>query len=462
LTVVLLAISIAANFFTEHFGVHYDTSMMRNIFATHNAEASELLSASLLKDYALYGLLPLLVVAAVKIRHESWKRVVFTKLGWTLAACLVVVACIMPVFKQFASTMRNHKDVRHLIVPVSPLTSTARLVFEQSKKREYMALGTDAKITPSPSASRPTLVVLVVGETARAANWGLSGYARQTTPELAAKGVINFPYAVSCGTNTEVSVPCMFSALGRRNYDESVIRNSESLLHVLNRVGVTVTWIDNQSGCKGVCKGLPELTSEQIQHPKWCPKGQCPDGMALPHVKDDIAKVKGDQLIVVHQIGNHGPAYYARYPQEFEHFKPACRTADLEKCSAEQIVNAYDNALRYTDHVLAEMITTLESVKDRNVVFIYVSDHGESLGENGFYLHGLPYSMAPDEQTRVPFVNWYSESFFKDHGVNKNCVMARSKTPAHHDNLFHTMLGLFRVSTQVYDAKMDLLSGCHG
>jgi lipid A ethanolaminephosphotransferase len=462
LTGLLLLVAISANYFSEHFGVHYDLSMMRNIYATHQAEALDLLSTSLLREYLLYGLPPLLLLMVVRMRPEPWGRLVLTRLGWTALAMLVLLGSLLLVFKQFASTMRNHKDIRHLIVPSSILASSTRLVVEKGQSHEHLGVGLDARIAPVPAGTRPTLVVLVVGETARAANWGLSGYARQTTPQLQAKGVINYPYAISCGTNTEVSVPCMFSVQGRHHYDQAGIRNSDSVLHVLDRAGVAVTWIDNQSGCKGVCKGLHTIEAEQLRQPALCPKGNCPDEVALVAMQAQIAAHKGDQLIVVHQMGNHGPAYFARYPKAFERFTPACRNLDLEQCTSEQIVNAYDNALFYTDHVLAQMITVLQAVQDRDVAFIYMSDHGESLGENGFYLHGLPYAMAPEEQVRVPFVSWYSESFYKGHGVSKNCVRERSAKPAHHDNLFHTVLGLFRVSTQVYEAEMDLHSACHG
>jgi lipid A ethanolaminephosphotransferase len=318
--------------------------------------------------------------------------------------------------------------------------------------------------------TKPLLVVMVVGETARAANWQLNGYAKATTPELAQLGtppVINFKDVTSCGTNTETSLPCMFAPVGRRDYDESRIRGSQSLLHVLNRAGVGVLWRDNQSGCKGVCEGLPQEEVLQLNPPGLCADGRCMDEALLLGLDERLKAASaagtkpGTQLLVLHQLGNHGPSYFRRFPPAFKRFTPQCEHDDLRKCSTEEIVNAYDNALLYTDHVLARLIQQLRAAQDRvDSVVLYVSDHGESLGENNLFLHGLPYAIAPDLQKRVPMVMWFSSGAEASTGVDTTCLQRRATQPTAHDHLFHTLLGLVDVKTALYEKDWDLAKDC--
>ncbi|WP_341650226.1 phosphoethanolamine transferase [Thauera humireducens] len=308
--------------------------------------------------------------------------------------------------------------------------------------------------------------MLVVGETARAANWGLNRGAGQspahdTTPELARREVINFPEVSSCGTNTEVSVPCMFSLQGRRNYDEDAIRGSESLLDTLKHAGLRVVWNDNQSGCKGVCAGVESMRPDPSSLPGLCEGERCLDEALLESSRALLRDAKGNLVLVLHQLGNHGPAYFRRYPDRFRRFTPTCDDEDLSKCSREQIANSYDNALLYTDHVLARNIDLLKELEpDYDTALLYVSDHGESLGENGLYLHGLPYSIAPAEQTRVPMVMWLSSGFAARNRLDSACLRAQADKPAAHDNLFHTVLGLLDVHTAIRDDALDLSAAC--
>jgi lipid A ethanolaminephosphotransferase len=358
-------------------------------------------------------------------------------------------------------------------------------------------------------------MVVVVGETARAANWGLSGYARQTTPMLAAlmasnaggstQGssdlLLNFNDVTACGTNTETSLPCMFSAIGRRDYDEHRIRTSESLLHVIHRAGVPVRWRDNQSGCKGVCDGLPVDALDKMTTPGLCADGRCFDEILLRDFDAVVAQPRATQvttpvgasssttpaaisadasavgaanstaavpasvgasrLIVLHMLGNHGPTYHKRYPASFGRFTPTCDTGELRQCSPASIVNAYDNALLYTDHVLAQLIQKLKSLQDRyDTAMVYVSDHGESLGERGLYLHGVPYAIAPKEQLKVPMVWWLSAGYLASAAIDGTCLTDQTSASWAHDNLFHTLLGLWRIRASEYDAKLDVQARC--
>jgi lipid A ethanolaminephosphotransferase len=464
LLALLIVVAAFASYYMQHYGVYMDPTMLRNVLRTDLHEAGELLGLSLIWHLLLYAVLPLLVLWRVQLVVWSWKRALLTRLGLVVAALGVLVAALLSVYQPLSSLMRNHKELRYLITPANVLWSVAAVAGADAKARSVprQAIGLDAKPGPSwATRTRPLLVVLVVGETARAANWGLSGYTRQTTPELARLPVINFPQATSCGTNTETSVPCLFAPVGRRDYDEATIRGSESLLHVLARAGVGVTWRDNQSGCKGTCDGLPTQSVLDINPAGLCRDGRCLDEGLLHGLPDMLRQARGTQLLVLHQLGNHGPSYFRRYPPAFERFTPACQSDDLRTCSRQEIVNAYDNALLYTDHVLAMLIGQLQaSAATLDSAVLYVSDHGESLGENNLYLHGLPYAIAPDVQKQVPMVMWFSDGIVRERGLDLACLRQRAAQPVAHDHVFHTLLGLLDVSTSLHDPAWDLSQAC--
>ena len=256
----------------------------------------------------------------------------------------------------------------------------------------------------------------------------------------------------------------MFAPVGRRDYDESRIRGSESLLHVVARAGVGVHWRDNQSGCKGVCEGLPQDEVAALNPAGLCNQGRCLDEGLLAGLDERLLKLKGarsTQLMVLHQLGNHGPSYFRRYPSNFARFAPACEKDDLQKCSRAEITAAYDNALLYTDHVLASLIAKLQAASGAvDSAVIYVSDHGESLGENNLYLHGLPYAIAPDLQKQVPMVAWFSAGAPASLGLDTACLQTRAQKPVAHDHLFHTLLALLDVKTALYEREWDLTQGC--
>ena len=179
--------------------------------------------------------------------------------------------------------------------------------------------------------------------------------------------------------------------------------------------------------------------------------------------REEIPRVDRNTVFVLHMIGNHGPAYFRRYPPQFRRFLPDCETAELRDCTRQQVVNSYDNAILYTDHVLASVIGTLQDAPQRlDSAMIYVSDHGESLGEHGLYLHGIPYSIAPELQKHVPMVVWLSRPMSASGDVNVACLRSRAHEALSHDNLFHSVLGLMDVRTAAYLPARDIFDGCRG
>ncbi|MDF2464442.1 MAG: putative rane-associated metal-dependent hydrolase [Ramlibacter sp.] len=463
LTVLLMA-SAAAGYYMDRYGVYFDRAMLRNVFATNVKEAGELLGWDLVFHLFVWGVIPSALVWWVRLERRPWRRAALVRLGWIAAAVVAGTASLALVFADFASLMRNHREVRHLLTPGNVVAASIGNAWGQAKRpnQPRIQVGADAKLGAAwQSRKRPTLFVLVIGETARARDFALNGYERPTTPRLSTLDVVNFPHAQACGTSTEVSLPCMFSAFGRRNYDEEKILSHESVLHVIARAGFKVLWRDNQSGCKGVCDGLP---AEQLDHANveaLCAEGQCLDEILLQGADTLARDTRGNLFLVLHQLGSHGPSYFKRYPAVFKKFTPACENEDLRHCTQAEIVNAYDNSLVYTDFFLGKLIDFLDRTQaTHDTAMLYVSDHGESLGERGLYLHGVPHSIAPDVQLNVPFVMWLSPAFRRDFHVSDKCMRAHAGNPVSHDNLFHSLLGVLDIETTAYERGMDLFAPC--
>ena len=456
LLALLLVVAAAAAHYSRVYGIYFDTDMMRSILHTDAREATELVAWPLLPALGALAGLPLLALSRIRLRPRPPVRAAGARLGTLLVLALLAAGAALAGFQDLSALMRNHRELRHLITPGNVVVATATIARgEGSAQGPRRVLGGDAVVATRPPDARPRLLVLVVGETVRARNWGLDGYARQTTPRLAASGAVNFSDVTACGTSTEVSLPCMFSPEGHAGYDKARLANSETLLHVLEHAGVHTLWRDNQSGCKGVCTGLSVDTMRD-----GCGPHGCPDRVLLEGLDAAIDRWAGDQVIVLHQIGNHGPAYHRRAPDGLRRFTPTCDVDDLGHCTREQVVNSYDNAVLATDELVADAITLLAARDDRDSAVVYLSDHGESLGENGLYLHGLPYAIAPDEQKKVPMVAWLSPGMASARGVDPACLRRRAAAPASHDDLFHSVLGLFGVRTALYDRDHDLFSGC--
>lgn len=469
LLAVLILLSASAGYFAMQFGVYFDPSMLRNVVRTDLPEARELLTPSLFVHVLALALPPLIVLKQARLKRRTFAGTLKFRISCIMIAAIATIGALGSVFKEFSAQMRNHKEIRYLIVPAAPLWSLARVMMSdaQAASAPRRPIGTDARLGKSwAAAKKPLLFVIVVGESARAANWGLNreigkATGHDTTPELANRDVINFSDVTSCGTNTEVSLPCMFSLQGRMNYDEEQIRGSESVLDVLKHAGLRIIWNDNQSGCKDVCNGVESRRPDPVAFPNLCGVDRCLDAALLESSKQMMRDINGNRVLVMHQLGNHGPAYFRRYPDDFRRFTPTCDTEDLSKCSREEVINSYDNALLYTDHILGRTIDWLKELESQyDTAMIYVSDHGESLGEKGLYLHGMPYSIAPDEQTHVPMVLWLSRGFSARSRLDSDCLNSLKNRPISHDNLSHTILGLLDIDTSVRDRALDLAESC--
>ncbi len=470
--IALLLITASSSYFMSSYGIVIDPTMLTNVVQTDMGEAMDLLSWPLVVTLALGAVLPGIWWWRQPVRRVGAGRLVLQQLGVGLLGLLVAVAMLWMSFQDVASLMRNHKTLRYMINPFNSVYAVARVSVGRAAQAQQVLepIGMDAHLTaPGNSVDTSPLIVLVVGETARAANFGLGGYARDTMPQLkqlqAEGDLVYFSNVSSCGTNTQTSLPCMFSSQGRERF-EGADSHQENLLDVLQRAGLAVLWLDNQSGCKGVCDRAPHTDTRNLNLPDICPDGECFDEAMLRTLPDELARLDPERrargtVVVMHQMGSHGPAYYKRSPPAMKLFQPECTSNALQECPPEQLQNAYDNSLRNTDHLLAQTVRWLQTLQ-RPTALVYVSDHGESLGEKGLYLHGMPYRMAPTEQTHVPMLAWASKSLQQTQGLRLECLKGQAAQPWSHDNLFHTMLGLARVGTTALDGKLDMLAPCTG
>jgi len=460
--------------FMWQYGVVIDPTMIANVVHTDAREVRDLLSLSLLGTVLLVAGPPLWWLWHRPVVSRVWWLQTGRNLGGVVAALLLVVGAGLASYQGLASLMRNHKSVRYMINPLNSVYAATRVAADQlpQQVRTLTPVGEDATLGPSyPTQQRPPLLMLVVGETARAQNWGLSGYARDTTPALRRwqqqGDLVNFSQVRSCGTNTHVSLPCMFSPLTReRGGDQTPTQ--ENLLDVLQRAGLAVLWLDNQSGCKGVCERVPNASTRELQLPGLCEGGECFDEAMLHGLDErmaalDPARRARGVVLVLHQMGSHGPAYFRRTPADRKPFMPECTSNTLSACPPEQLVNAYDNTIAYTDHFLDQSLAWLQRQASEgryDTGLVYLSDHGESLGEGGLFLHGVPYAFAPEQQTHVPMVTWLSPALQQRGGVRIDCLRDRAAKPLSHDHLFHTVLGLMDVQTQVREPALDALAPC--
>ncbi|MCB0324110.1 MAG: phosphoethanolamine--lipid A transferase [Bdellovibrionales bacterium] len=453
---VLLLLSAAASYYMNRYGVVIDHEMVRNVALTDSREVRDVVHWGLVLHLILLGVVPAVVLMLLPVERTSFLTETVSKLKFVLGALALTAFAVVPISDTYFSFLREHKILRYYANPTGWLYATFKFLKQSARSpNEAVApLGEEARVHPSDVDRE--LIIVVVGETARADHFSLNGYERQTNPKLQAENVLSFTNVSSCGTSTAVSVPCMFSNLGRAGYSQSKGANTENVLDVLQHAGISVLWRDNNSDSKGVAERVPFEDFRSPQRNPICDV-ECRDEGMLAGLDNYIEQIpEGDIVIVLHAMGNHGPAYFKRYPAAFEQFTPACKSAELDTCSPEEIRNAYDNAILYTDHFLSEVIRFLKPYSSRfETAMLYLSDHGESLGEAGVFLHGMPYFIAPDAQTHVAAIVWFGSSF----EIDTAGLRSQIANPYSHDNLFHSLLGLLEIEDPVYDKGKDIFAG---
>jgi lipid A ethanolaminephosphotransferase len=461
---LLIFLFVATSFiayFVDSYGVVINTNMIQNTIETNSSEVADLITLKMFLYFIFLGGLPSLLIYTIKINYESFKKEILKKFLLLVGAITVMVINLFLFSQFYTSFFREHKPLRYYANPTYPLYSAGVYLKAQlATKRDFEKIGLDAKISSDKATnSKPKLVIFIVGEAARAENFSLNGYPKDTNPNLSKIDILNYSNVSSCGTETAISVPCMFSVYDRSNYTDAKGKSTENVLDVLNRAGINLLWRDNNSDSKSVAD---RITYEDLNHQndeKLCQDGECFDEILLKDLQAFVDKSTKDTFIILHQKGSHGPAYYKRYPKEFEKFTPVCKSSQLENCTQEEIQNSYNNTILYTDFFIAQTIKFLESnSKKFQTAMLYSADHGESLGEKGIYLHGMPYLIAPKQQTHIAFLQWFSEDFKEK--INQECLKRKSNNDFSHDNLFHSILGIMDVQTTIYEKELDIFNNC--
>ena len=462
--IALLLSCSFTNFMMFNYGIFIDKHMIQNVMETNVREATELITLSLFFWVLITGILPSVLVLITSVQYGTFKDEFKARLKNFLISILIVGILGFGSYKEYAAYGRNHREVKGIINVVNftaGIISYVRRI--RLAKRKFVELDQNPQnLDYSKDKKMYTVVVFIVGETARAGNFSLDGYERKTNPLLEKQDIAYFKDVTACGTATAVSVPCMFSHMNRKKFDVTDAKFTENLLDLAQKAGYHVIWRENDDGCKGVCKRVKDLKNMQkTNHPVYCHGDYCWDEVLLEELNDIFPKIQQNTLIVLHTQGSHGPTYHQRYPDEFKKFLPTCDTADIQDCSLNQIINTYDNTILYTDYIISQTIDIAKKYPQFESSVIYVSDHGESLGENNIFLHGMPYRIAPVEQKSVPMLIWMNENMKKWDYIDYNCLKLSAEKKAYsHDNLFHSLLGLLAIKTSVYNQRYDLFNAC--
>lgn len=463
--IFIIMLSAVTSYYMDTLGVIMDRDMIQNVMVTTVAESRHLITVGFVTHVLVYGLLPAIPMALVKVRRFGRLRTVAMPVLSFIICLSLALGLLVGDMKAYASILRERKDFMSSFQPGAPIVGAIRYarMISRSANATVEPIGKDVTKGPAYlSGTKPVLTIVVAGETARSQNFSLNGYEVPTNPKLAERPVVSFEKVSSCGTATAVSLPCMFSHFTRDTYSYEQGVSHENLLDVFSHAGLHVEWWDNNTGHKGIADRVASRSFAQAKDEAFCAAGECTDGIFIQALKDYAATLTEDTVLVLHQIGSHGPTYHLRYPGEFERFTPSCRTAEFKNCSRGEIINAYDNTIAYTDEVLAQTIDLLEQEQGLATALLYVSDHGESLGESGLYLHGSPYFMAPEFQTTVPMILWMSEAFQDRFDIDQDCVSAKSDSALSHDNLFHSLLGMLDLQTAEHDPALDIFASCKG
>jgi lipid A ethanolaminephosphotransferase len=463
-TIILLLLSSSTNFMMFKYGVYIDRDMMQNVVETNFREATDLITVSLLLWVFITGIIPSILLIITKIQYKPLKIELKTRLKYSIFCLLIASVFAGLLYKEYVSFGRNNGPVRSLINVFNYTVGTINHVKRMRlAKKQFVQIDTSPQFVDfTENGQFYTVVIFIIGETARASSFSLGGYERKTNPLLEKQDIAYFKSTSSCGTSTAISIPCMFSHRNRNDFDSSEARYTENLVDLAQKSGYKVIWKENDDGCKNVCNRINNLeVMKDINNPKYCRGNYCLDESLLDDLEKILASTKQNTFIILHTQGSHGPTYYQRYPDEFKQFTPTCDTEDIQNCSTEQIVNTYDNTILYTDFIISSTIDIVKKFPQFKAGVLYVSDHGESLGENNIYLHGMPYKFAPAEQKNVPMLIWLNENMKKSDYINYDCLKEQAnKNIYSHDNIFHSLLRMLKIKTSVYNGDYDLFKTC--
>jgi lipid A ethanolaminephosphotransferase len=458
---LLLLFSSIVNYMMFSLNVFVDKDMMRNVFETTPNEAWDLVTIPGVIWVLVLGILPVVFLISIKIKYLPFKKELFSRVKLIAIAIILLLIQVPFFYKSYAAFIRNHSEIGHLLNTSNYIDGTIKEIkIRFNSNHKFVRLDENPSLILNDERTK-TVFILMIGETARDANFSLGGYKRNTNPLLAKEDVIYFKGVKSCGTSTAHSIPCMFSNLTRSGFSQTKARYMENVLDLIKRAGYDVIWQENDEGCKHVCDRVTIENMLERKNSPYCRTGYCLDEVFLEGLDKKLMNIKKDTVIIMHTMGSHGPAYYKRYPDRFKIFKPTCDTSDIQNCSRESVINTYDNTIVYTDYIISSVINTLKKFPNLESGFLYVSDHGESLGEKNLYLHGMPYAIAPEEQKTVPMILWMSDNMKVLDYINYSCLKSKAKANDYsHDVIFHSLLSILKVKTISYNPDLDIFRSC--
>ena len=442
LLAILAIINATAVYFIITYSVMIDATTIENVFNTRYSEASGFFSWSLWGFIIVFGVLPALWCLLQPVAYGKAK-----KLGIFCGSSLVVVLAVASMnFSQTLWISQHDTELGGLLQPWSYLVNTGRVIsFSQDEQAEEIKLP-DGQIADHEKA----VVVLVIGESARKANFQLYGYQRDTNPLLSRQEGLKVYQANACATYTTAGTKAILEP-----------KNSGDLYELLPnyafRTGVDVSWRTSNWGEPPI--HIDEYVTDDELGAQYPDEDDAYDAILFKGLRQRIeSSPKNKVLIVLHTSTSHGPKYADKYPKAFEVYKPVARNVEEGEKNLGMLINAYDNTIRYTDFLLDGLINTLRSMTDWNSAMIFISDHGESLGENKMFMHGLPMKLAPKVQYEIPFLVWTSEGF-RDYKQTSNRQDApEGELPALLDQhyIFHSVLNLLSIQSPAYNKDYDI------
>lgn len=431
LLILFFIINAIAVYFVNAYGVIIDESMIGNVLNTKFEESSSFFSIKLVVYLLFFGILPSIYIFKANIIKVTLKQF-FVTVGLALLFILTLVAIN-------ASNVlwidKNSKTLGGLAMPWSYTVNLTLFNVHNYQKNKKEILLPNAIIKDN----QKSVVILVIGESARSENFSLYGYDKNTNPLLSKIPNLAHFSANSSATYTTAGVK---SILEHTQTDDLY----EILPNYLNRNNVDVVWRTSNWGEPPI--HLTNYQNRDYLKPKCQGEGCNYDEVLLTGLKEQIlASTKNKILIVLHTSTSHGPTYSQKYPPRFETFKPVCNSVELGNCSHTELINAYDNTIVYTDYILSKVIEDLKGLKDYKSAMIFVSDHGESLGENNLYMHGIPLSMAPKQQYEIPFIVWVSENSARQ--IKPNKMLSQG-------HVFHSVLNFLNIQSSIYNEELNI------
>lgn len=466
ISIIILLINSCIIYFMNIYNVLIDKTMLLNVIETDIKETTELLNFIFALYLFFLGIIPSVIILKIKIKYNSFYKEFLYKIINIILTLILLLLLISLNYKNLSSYARNNRYLKNKVIPINYIFNLNVFYRYYFPKQDTFKTITDgSKINFVNKNNKKNLIIFIVGEAARSNNFSLNKYKRNTNEYLENQNLLYFNNVYSCGTATAISVPCMFSSFDKKFFDVNTKNNYENLTDFFKKFNFNLTWLDNNSSCKGVCSRMDNIINftDKVNIKKYCNnENECFDEIMIEALKKTIPSIKEENTIIfLHQKGSHGPSYYLRYPKKFEKFKPTCKSEYFSDCTNEEILNSYDNTIYYTSYLINEIIELLKANEnDYNTMLFYVSDHGQSLGENGIYLHGTPYYIAPLNQKYIPMMMWFSENFKLNFGIDENCLKEKLSNKYSHDNIFHSFLGLFNIDSSYYNANLDIFKDC--